>query len=1089
MKYILAALFTCLTLSISHISHAQDADSDTLKLKDAGISGLSFRSIGPAITGGRIVALAVNPYNKSEYYVGSGHGSLWKTTNSGTTFTPIFDHQETFAIGAIALAPGNSNIVWVGTGENNAQSNVIYGDGVYKSSDGGKTWSNKGLKESQHIGGIAIDPDNSNIVFVAAYGPQRSSGGDRGIFRTRDGGETWENVLFISENTGCWEVHMDPENPDIIYAVAHQRQRKLFTGVYGGPESGIHKSTDGGDTWVKLGGGLPSEGVGRIGVAIAPSNPDILYACVDAVEGSDKGFYISTDQGASWSKQSSYVTSYPFYMQKIFVDPNDADVIYGMDIFMQVSRDGGKSFSNLGTRYKHVDEHVLWIDPDNSEHMLSGCDGGLYETHDGGGNWSFHDNIPITEIYKVTADNSKPFYYVYVGTQDNNSLGGPSQTINSTGISNRDWFFTWGGDGFETQVDWKDPNILYSQAQFGALIRYNRNSGERLYIQPYELGDTAYRFDWDSPLLISQYDNKRLYFGGNIVLRTDDQGSTWEEISPDLTRGVPQDLMPIMGRSWSIDEYARKASMAQLLTIAESPLNEDLLFAGSGDGLIHYTNDGGENWSKATVTGLPEYANVRHIVASYHDENVAYAACSNFLDGDFKPYLYKTSDGGATWTAISGNLPEKGSTYTVGEDHEDPNLLFVGTQFGIYMSNTEDPSWVRMTAGIPNTTVMDLDIQRDENDLVVSTFGRGVYILDDYSPLRYLDRESINSEAVLFPVADARMYVEADPFGFPDKGFQGANFYAASNPPVGATFTYYIREAPKSLKEQRREAEKKLQEEGEHIEYPDFDTRRAESEEVDPFLLFTIKDAEGNSIRKIKKPVSKGIHRLTWDFRTNAPTAVSLEPFDNSIPWASEPVGYMVMPGTYTVEMGIYEDGEYRILSNPQSFECVPLGLETMAAQDHQALKDFNMQVAEIATTLNAADAHRGYLSKRIPYLERAVVESADVDPSLLVDLQEVKQELTELNRLINGDGLRAAYEGAAPTSLKGRIDLITYSLWTTTAAPTTTFERAYTEASEKVDDALDALEAIDVRIKVIEDELESSGAPYTPGRLPGNKE
>ncbi|MDX1479434.1 MAG: glycosyl hydrolase, partial [Saprospiraceae bacterium] len=803
MQRTFLTLLTTLMFLAPGTTFTQDADTDTLRLKHAGLAGLSFRSIGPAITGGRIVDLAVNPENTCEYYVASGHGSLWKTSNCGTTYRPVFDGQKSYSIGAVTIDPTNAHVVWVGTGENNAQSNVIPGDGIYKSTDGGKSWSNKGLKASEHIGGIVIHPENPDVVFVAAYGPHRSSGGDVGVFRTTDGGESWENVLFISEHTGCWEVHMDPRDPDVVYAVAHQRQKNLFTGVYGGPESGIHKTVDGGDTWTKLGGGLPTEDVGRIGMDISPADPDVLYAVVDAKKGSDKGFYKSTDRGASWSKQSSYVTAYPFYMQKIFCDPEDVDLIYAMDIFMQVSRNGGKSFSNLGTKYKHVDEHVLWIDPSNTAHMLSGCDGGVYETHDAGATWAFHDNIPITEIYKVTADNRKPFYYVYVGTQDNNSLGGPSQTINSSGIANRDWFFTWPGDGFETQVDWKDTDILYSQSQFGGLVRYNRKSGERLYIKPYEQGDTAYRFDWDAALLLSRHDNHRLYFGGNLLLRSDDQGSNWREISPDLTRGVPQQMMRIMDRSWSIDEYATKSSMAQILTIAESPLDENVLYAGSGDGLIHYTTDGGDNWHRSRVAGLPEYANVRQIAASHHDVNVAYAACSNFLGGEYAPYLYKTVDGGATWALINADLPGDGCTFTIAEDHVDPHLLFVGTQSGVYVSNTAEQSWVKLSAGIPPALVMDLDLQRDEDDLVVSTFGRGVYILDDYAALRHFDHAAINAEATLFPVSDARMYVEAHPFGFPGVGFQGANFYTANNPPVGATIDFYIKEKPKSLQEQR----------------------------------------------------------------------------------------------------------------------------------------------------------------------------------------------------------------------------------------------------------------------------------------------
>ncbi len=611
-----------------------------LTLEKVSLEGLAFRSIGPAVTGGRVIDIEVNPQDHSEYYVASGHGSLWKTTNRGVTFSPIFDGQTSFAMGAVTLDPSNPKVVWVGTGENNAHSYVVPGDGVYRSEDGGSSWVNKGLKDSQQIGEIVVHPEDPNTVWVAAYGPHRQPGGDRGVFKTTDGGETWDNVLHPSEHTGCWELHMDPRDPDVLYTVAHQRQRYLTTNVQGGDESGIYKTTDGGATWKRLEGGLPQTMVGRIGMDISPVDPDVLFAVVEAteVDGEEKrGTYKSTDAGASWSKVSDYVTGYAFYCQKLVCDTKNIDRVYAMDIFNQVSIDGGKTWSRLGEDKKHVDNHALWIDPSDNRHLLSGTDGGVYESFDMAKTWDFKANLPLAECYKVTADNDKPFYNVYIGTQDNNSLGGPSRTLNSSGITNADWYFTLGGDGFETQVDWSDPNIVYSQWQFGNLVRYDKRTGERLYLRSYEQpGDEAYRFDWDAALIISRHDHKRLYHGGNMVLRSDDRGESWREISPDLTRGVPKKLHRLMDRSWSIDELVSKASFAHIVTLAESPLDENTLYAGSGDGLLHYTHDGGASWQKAQLDGLPDFARIHHIVASPHDAERRVRGVQQLLRGRFQ---------------------------------------------------------------------------------------------------------------------------------------------------------------------------------------------------------------------------------------------------------------------------------------------------------------------------------------------------------------------------------------------------------------------------------------------------------------------
>ncbi|MEZ5031924.1 MAG: glycosyl hydrolase [Saprospiraceae bacterium] len=1093
-------LYLLLLLNLPVLAYSQKADrkakkdrpateqKDTVSLEKTSLSGLAFRSIGPAITSGRVIDIEVNPQDPTEYYVASAHGSLWKTTNGGVTFSPIFDGQSSFAMGAVTLDPSHPHTVWVGTGENNAHSYVVPGDGVYKSEDGGKSWVNKGLKESQQIGEIVVHPTDPNTVWVAAYGPHRQSGGDRGVFKTTDGGTTWRNVLHPSEHTGCWELHMDPRDPDVLYTVAHQRQRYLTTIVTGGDESGIYKSTDGGETWKRLKGGLPQTMVGRIGMDISPVDPDMLVAVVDAKE--NKGIYRSMDAGASWSKISGYTTSYAFYCQKLFCDPVDINRIYAMDIFNQVSIDGGKTWSRLGEDKKHVDNHALWIDPEDHRHLLSGCDGGVYESFDMAKTWAFKANIPIAECYKVTADRAKPFYNVYIGTQDNNSLGGPSRTINSGGISNSDWYFTLGGDGFETVVDWADPNIVYSQSQFGNLTRYDKRTGERLYLRSFEeKGEEAYRFDWDAALILSSHDHKRLYHGGNKVLRSDDRGESWTAISPDLTRGVPKELHKLMDRSWAMDEMVSKASFAHIVTLAESPLDEQRLYAGSGDGLLQYTHDGGTTWKKANLPGLPEFARIHHIVASPLDKQVAYVACHNFFAGDFRPYLYKTTDGGANWEQINANLPENGCTYTIGVDHVDPNLLFVGTTYGVYMSNTREVHWVKLTNGLPaSVLVMDLDIQPEENDLVVSTFGRGVYILDNYAPLRQLTSERLEQEAILFPIEDGLMFVQADPLGFPGVGFQGASYYTAPNPEVGALIRYYLKEAPKSLKDQRLEAEKNLQKEGKDVHYPDYATLKKEALQEDPFLLIAISDLEGQVIRKIKQPLQAGLQQVIWDFRTSPVGPASLTPFDNSVPWNSPELGYMVAPGQYLVSLYRYADRQLTPLSTPQPLVCKPLFQSDMRAEDRLALDGFNKQVARLARAISAADAHRSHLESGLPYLEQAMLSVPVMEPSWMADLSAIRIRLQELNEQLNGDALLVKYEGQSRTSLKGKTDLIIYSLWTTTAGPTGTYERAYEEAREAFAAVLDDLGEVDAWVRRLETQLEEAGAPYTPGRFPAWK-
>lgn len=1072
-----------LFISVACLSaKAQETKSDSLK--SLSLSGLSFRSIGPALTSGRVVDIAVNPNNKAEYYVASGHGSLWKTSNNGISWKPIFDKQPSYAIGVVKIDPSNSNIIWVGTGENNNQNNVIYGDGVYKSEDAGKSWKNMGLKYSDQIGGIVIDPNNSSTVYVAAYGSLRNEGGERGIYKTTDAGNTWRRVLNVSAYTGFFEIHMDPRTSTTLYAVAHQRMRNLYTGIRGGAESAIYRSLDSGANWHKIMNGLPSEEMGRTGMAVSPANPDILYAIVEAKEGG--GFYKSTDRGASWSKQSSYVSSYPFYMNKIFADPKNENRVYSMDVNNQVTDDGGKTWKALGEKNKHVDNHSLYVDPENTNHLIAGCDGGVYESWDKAQNWEFKANLPIAEIYKVTTDNALPFYNVYAGTQDNSSFGGPSRTINSSGIANSDWFFTTGGDGFETQVDWANENIIYAQSQNGGLVRFDKKSGERLDIRPVELNDSGYRFDWSSPLLISKHNNKRLYFGANKLFRTNDQGSTWEEISGDLTRGVPKKMQKLMNRSWSMDELASKSSMGQISAVAESPINENILYAGSGDGLIYYTSNGGKNWQRSEIpAGLPEYARISSIVASSHNKDVAYSAIENFNGGNYKPFLFKTINGGKSWTNLNGNLPAKGSTYAIAEDFINPSLLFAGTQAGLFFSADGGGEWVQIKNGLPPAMVSDIEIQKRETDLVISTFGRGIYILDDYSPLRMLTKENTQKAATIFPIKDALMFNEARPFVYRGKGFQGESYFTAPNPEVGAVFTYYIKNDYKSLAKRRRDAEKEKQKKNEEIDMPAIDSLRKEMDEQAPYLLFTISDEQGNTIRRLKKDINKGLNRTVWDLRYPSTVAISIISPDNSVPWSTDTWGFLVTPGIYKVSLSSFDGVKFTELAGPQSFKVVPLGNKSLAGIDTKEMNSFHKKLGELVRAANGAQSYKNELQSKIPFYKKAVLETPSMPANSYQQVLTLEKRMKDLNIKLNGDDLRSKYESVGPTSLRERINDVSGAMMYTSVGPTSTQQQSLAAVNKMFVQILTDLKSIGEDAEKFEQELEKYGAPYTPGRLP----
>ncbi|WP_345248579.1 WD40/YVTN/BNR-like repeat-containing protein [Nibrella saemangeumensis] len=1058
----------------------------------ATFSGLAFRSIGPALVSGRVADLAVNPANPSEYYVAVASGGVWKTVNAGTTFTPVFDDQGSYSIGCVTLDPNNTKVVWVGSGENNNQRSVAYGDGVYKSEDGGKSWKNMGLKQSEHIGSIVVDPNNSDVVYAAAYGPLWSSGGERGIYKTTDGGKTWKAILTVSEHTGFSELHMDPRNSNVLYATAHQRQRKVFTYIGGGPESALYKSTDGGATWNKSMKGLPTGiDLGRIGLAISPVNPDHLFAIVEA--GDNKGgLFASTDRGNSWEKRSSYSTSGNYY-QRIFCDPKDISRLYSMNVYLQVSDDGGKTFRNLGEKNKHVDNHVIWVNPANTRHMLVGCDGGLYESFDGAQNWSFKANLPVTQFYKVSLDNSLPFYYVYGGTQDNFSLGGPSRTTSLNGIVNSDWFITNGGDGFESQVDYTDPNIVYAQSQYGGLVRYDRRTGEQVDIKPVEPAkDTPYRWNWDAPLLISQHDHKRLYFASDRVFRTNDQGNTWQVISPDLSRQVDRNKLTVMGRVWSVDAVAKNQSTdiyGQVTTLAESVVDPNLLYAGTDDGLIHVTTDGGKTWTKVnSVAGVPDRTYVNMIITSAHQKNVAYAAFNNHRDGDFKPYLFKTTDGGKTWKPIQNNLPDRGTVYCVAEDHKNPNLLFAGTEFGVFFSLDGGARWVQLKGGLPTIAIRDMEIQKRENDLVLATFGRGYYVLDDYTPLRNLKTEDLDKPAFIAPVKTALMYIESSPLGIRGKGFQGESYWSVPNPKPGAVFTYYLKDEYKTLREKRQEAESQRLKSGLPLFYPSIDSLRMEDLQPSPYLLFTITDPAGNTVRRLRTPAKKGMNRISWDFRTDAKGAVNFTPFNEENVFSSPDQGIMVLPGEYRVSLSRFDDSTFTELVPPQSFRIEALNAASLTAADKKSLYDFGKKVMELYRAVDGTNAYRADLVNKLRYMKEAALQTPSLNASVMKTITTLERRLSDVDRDLNGDVTRLKREFEAPTSISSRIRGIMSNVVNTSTAPTNTFLSSYNDAARLFTPLLNEVKAVRGEVERLETLLEQHGAPYTPGRLPAWK-
>jgi photosystem II stability/assembly factor-like uncharacterized protein len=1058
---------------------AEGIDADML-------SGLKWRSIGPALTSGRVSDFAVNPENPSQWYVAIASGNVWKTVNNGTTFTPVFEKYGAYSTGAITMDPDNPNVLWLGTGENNHQRALGYGDGVYRSEDGGGSWEHMGLKESRQIGGIVIDPRDPDIVFVAAEGSAWGPGGERGLYKTMDGGENWRKVLDISEQTGVNNVVMDPVDPDVMYATSEQRRRHVFTKIGGGPESAVYRSTDGGEHWEKIMKGLPKVHFGGMGIAVSPADRNVVYLIVEAAEGKG-GFFRSDNRGASWKKMSDHHSSGQYY-NEIYCDPADVNKVYSMETVSKVTVDGGKTWTNLGNDNRHVDDHALWIDPHDTSHFLIGGDGGVYESYDGGKTYQFKSNLPVTQFYRVNVDNEEPFYNVYGGTQDNNTLGGPSMNKSSAGVTNEDWKAIKGGDGFWVAIDPEDPNIIYCESQYGNVNRYDRLSGEGISIKPRpRKGEDTYKWNWNAPLIVSHHSHTRIYMMANKLFRSDDRGDSWEVISEDLTSGVDRNSFPVMDHFWSWDAVRKDVSTSLWGTgvaLSESRLDENLIYTGTDDGVISITEDGGKNWRQVrSFPEVPEFTYVSDLMADRFDADVVYATFDNRKRDDFTPYVLKSTDRGNNWISIASNLPENGTVHTIEQDPEVPGLLFAGTEFGFYFSIDGGGAWTKLTSGLPTIAVRDMVIQEHKNDLVLATFGRGFYIMDDYTPLRELAMEKavLDKEAHIFPVTDALMYIRTG-----GKYGQGSTFYKAQNPEFGATFTYYLKDVPKTLKAERKDREKDLFKEKQPIPQPTRDELRLEEAEEAPYLVFAIRDDSGAGIRKLYKKASKGVNRINWDLRYSSMNPVrAVSQASSSVQSSSGST--LAMPGEYSVELYMVARGEVTKLVEAVPFKTKLLNQATLPAKDYQEVVDFQDEVSEFSRIMGGTRQLAREQQVKLNTIRKAMKQTPGTGSTMLADVLALEDQLNNILYKLDGPSAIASWEELPPMEmpLNRRLNIMVRTHWSSTAGLTKTETDQLEILREEFPPVLEQLKEVVSGIEEIENRLDDLKAPWTPGRVP----
>jgi photosystem II stability/assembly factor-like uncharacterized protein len=867
--------------------------------------GLDFRELGPAVMGGRIDDFAVVESNPNIVFVGLASGGVWKTTNHGTTWEPVFDKEGVSTIGDIAIAPSDPSIVWVGTGEPNNRQSSSWGDGVYKSMDAGKTWQNMGLPESHHIGRIAIHPTNPNVVYVAALGHLWGPNPERGLYRTSDGGKTWSQALKITNDTGVSDLAMDPRSPDTLYAAAYERRRTVFGFNGGGPDGAIYKSVDGGTSWKKLLKGLPYENggdTGRIGLDIYRKNPNIVYALVQHEKG---GIFRSDDRGETWKKMGD-TNPRPSYYSQVRIDPNNDLRIWVLGAAMYFSEDGGKTFSTDRVKKIHGDFHALWIDPADSNHVLAGSDGGIHWSYDNGRNWDFVNTIAIGQFYEIGLDNQRP-YHVCGGLQDNGSWCGPVESLSTDGIANEDWVLIHGGDGFYAQVDPVEPWIVYTESQDGDLARRDLRTGQERGIGPQaKLNEPHYRFNWNSPVAISARNHQTIFYGGNYLFRSSNRGDSWTRLGGELTSGTDRNKLPVFGKVPDKATLSRHDGVEEyptITTISESPLTENVLWVGTDDGNLQVSRDGGKNWTNVAsrVPGVPKGTYVSRVLASQYAEGTAYTTFDGHRSDDYSPYIFLTSDYGETWKSLRNGIADTaGSVHVIREHAVNANLLFVGTEFGLWVSQDRGANWSQLKNNLPTVPVDDIQIHARENDLVLGTHGRSIWVLDDITPLDKMEASVATAGITFFPPRPATLW-----FLHARRWSSGQKTFTAKNPPYGALINYYLKDA---IPPAEKKTDQDIDKEKKDKPAEDDQDRKEAAAKKEGNAKITVFDKDNKLVREIDGPGAAGFNRSNWDLRYNPASQPTPEQKEAMAAGYYEgPRGPLVDPGEYTVKIKAVE--------------------------------------------------------------------------------------------------------------------------------------------------------------------------------------